>query len=142
VTAEEVLAEVLRQGGEVVPDPTRPRLLVPPALKPLVLEHREALRALLFDRAVTALVSMPLDQYGREGAPLEIRVSWSSVTLWFVPDARHAESLMAEGISRGRIWTARELMDLMSCSEPAQAAHVLALVKLELDGEVVEVRPR
>lgn len=47
MTPTEVLAEVLRAGGRVVPDPTRPRLVVPPALKPLVLAHREALRALV-----------------------------------------------------------------------------------------------
>lgn len=47
MTARDVLAEVLRAGGRVIPDPARPRLVVPPTLKPLVLEHREALRALV-----------------------------------------------------------------------------------------------
>jgi len=47
VTAQEVLVRVLEAGGKVIPDPDRPRLLVPPALKPLVLEHREVLRQML-----------------------------------------------------------------------------------------------
>lgn len=47
MTAQEVLAKVLGAGGRVVPDPQRLRLLVPPDLKSLVTEHREALRELL-----------------------------------------------------------------------------------------------
>lgn len=47
MSTEEVLAEVLRAGGRVISDPARPRLVVPPALKSLVLEHRAALRALI-----------------------------------------------------------------------------------------------
>lgn len=47
MTARDVLAKVLRAGGRVIADPVRPRLAVPPRLKSLVLEHREALRALV-----------------------------------------------------------------------------------------------
>jgi hypothetical protein len=48
VTPADVLQQVLEAGGQIVPDPARPRLLgVPENLKPLVLEHREALRALV-----------------------------------------------------------------------------------------------
>lgn len=47
MTPAEVLAKVLESGGRVVADPDRPRLLVPPALKSLVVEHREALRELV-----------------------------------------------------------------------------------------------
>lgn len=50
MTAEEVLAQVLEAGGRVILDPERPRLLVPPALKPLVAEHRYALRHLVLYR--------------------------------------------------------------------------------------------
>ncbi len=47
MTPAEVLAKVLEAGGKVIADPDRPRLLVPPHLRPLVAEHREALRELV-----------------------------------------------------------------------------------------------
>ncbi len=47
MTPAEVLTKVLEAGGRVIRDPERPRLLVPPPLKPLVAEHREALRRLI-----------------------------------------------------------------------------------------------
>lgn len=47
MTPQELLARILDAGGQVIPDPHRPRLLVPSALKPLVAEHREALRELV-----------------------------------------------------------------------------------------------
>jgi hypothetical protein len=61
VTAEEVLTKVLEAGGRVIPDPTRPRLFVPPALEPLVIEHRVALRALVLGSADAALSSPTRD---------------------------------------------------------------------------------
>ena len=54
MTARDVLEEVLRAGGRVIPDPIRPRLVVPPDLKPLVLQHRAALRALVLARTAHA----------------------------------------------------------------------------------------
>lgn len=86
------------------------------------------------------LLSLSLPSFAREGQPLEVRVPWWPQTLWFVPDERYAGLLQADGISRGRIWTARELLDLMATRDPADAARVVAIVKLEFDGEVVEVR--
>jgi hypothetical protein len=84
---------------------------------------------------------MPLDQFSRAGHPLEIRVPWWPQTLWFVPDEPHASLLEAEGVSRGRIWTAGELMDLLTIrNQPA--ARLAAIAKLEFGGDVVEVRPR
>ena len=47
MTPAEVLTKVLEAGGQVIPHPEHPRLLVPPDLKPLVAEHREALRRLV-----------------------------------------------------------------------------------------------
>ena len=58
MTAHDVLAEVLRAGGRVVHDIARPRLMVPPALKPLVLEHREALGALVLAEAAREAASL------------------------------------------------------------------------------------
>lgn len=47
MTAREVLARVIAEGGQVIPDPERPRIVVPPALESLVREHRKELRALI-----------------------------------------------------------------------------------------------
>ena len=76
-----------------------------------------------------------------EGQPLEIRVSWWPVTLWFVPDVRHAEALRREGIARERIWTASELIVLLEAPPPTtEALRVITIARREFGGEVVEVR--
>jgi len=183
LTAQELLNAVLKAGGRIIPDPARPRLLVPADLKPLVAEHRDLLRALVLARAVQDrsphpsasnisdppgrleieradgegsgdsagqeseelphLLSMPLGVFAREGQLLEVRVPYLAQTLWFVPGESDAEGLTQEGISRGRIWTARELADLLSCAG-LSPNHVkaVALAKIELGGDVVEVRRR
>ena len=96
-----------------------------------------------FAEAVARLVGMPLDQYARHGAPLEVRVPWHGETLWFVLDDRQAEALVREGVSRGRIWTAGELGELMTLPEPTpEIVQRIALVKREFGGDIVEVRRR
>ena len=90
--------------------------------------------------SVHPLLLLPLDAFAAHGQPLEIRVPWWAQTLWFVPDELHALRLGAEGVSRGRIWTAGELMDLLTVRDQP-AARMAAIAKLEFNGEVVEVRP-
>ncbi len=92
---------------------------------------------------VAPLLAMPLDQFAREGQCLEIRVAWHPETLWFVPDERDAAALAREGVGRGRVWTARELMDLMALSDlTPETVRTLALTKCAVDGDIVEVRRR
>lgn len=91
--------------------------------------------------AALQVLRMPVDQFCQTGGPLEIRVAWWPQTLWFVPDESHARRLEAEDVSRGRIWTARELIDLLGVRDQP-AARMVAIAKLEFGGEVVEVRPR
>jgi hypothetical protein len=92
---------------------------------------------------VNESLAMPLDEYARAGAPLEVRVPWHGETLWLVPDERHAEILAREGVSRGRIWAAGELMDLMALPERTpETVRTIALAKVAIDGEIVEVRRR
>ena len=92
---------------------------------------------------VARLLAMPLDRFEAEGAPLELRVSWLPLTLWFAPTEADAEALVGEGVSRGRVWTARELMDLLSIPGLSlERVQTVARAKLELGGEVVEVRPQ
>ena len=88
-------------------------------------------------------LQMALDEYGRAGAPLEVRVPWFPVTLWFVPDARHLRALVTEGVGRGRIWTAAELSDLLAGPGLALGeVRTIAYTKVFFGGEVVEVRGR
>ena len=92
---------------------------------------------------VVAMLAMPLDQFAREGQCLEIRVSWFPETLWFVPDERDAAALACEGVGRGRVWTARELAELMALSGGTpKTVRTLALAKCVIDGDIVEVRGR
>ncbi len=92
---------------------------------------------------IARLLGLPLDRFEREGSPLEIRVPWLAETLWFVPRHGDAEALAKGGISRGRIWTARELKDLLTIiGLTAEELQTIARAKLEFGGEVVEVRPR
>src|ERR1700730_13548349 len=90
--------------------------------------------------AVGRLLTMPLDIFAREDQLLEVGVPWLPVTLWFVPSEADGERLVRQGIGRGRIWTARELDDLVSCAGlgPDQV-KVVALAKIEFDGTVVDV---
>src|SRR6266849_977280 len=129
----------------------RPASVVPADLRDVMKEHKgEILKLLATDAgdglaeaptpgspsaprpALARMLGMPLDVFAREGQPLEVRVPWAPVTLWFCPDARHAEILVSDGVSRGRIWTAAELMDLLSPADlTREAARVVALAKLE-----------
>lgn len=90
---------------------------------------------------VHPLLLLPLDEFAHRGQPIEIRVPWWPLTLWLVPDERHARLLEAEGVSRGRIWTAGELIDMLAVPDQP-SARMVAIAKLEFGGEVVEVRPR
>lgn len=166
-TAVEVALSRLRQLGVTLTPAgdrirCRPASIVPSELLDILKQHKGELLHLLAAEAgdgvvqTTAadlggvpvlvpadLLGMPLDVFAREGQPLEVRVPWAPVTLWFCPDARHAEILVSNGVSRGRIWTAAELMDLLSPADLApEAARVFALAKLEFDGDVVAVGRR
>lgn len=91
---------------------------------------------------VAELVAMPLDRFAREGHCLEVRVPWLDVTLWFVPEERDAAAIGRTGTSRGRVWTASELMALMALPDRTPAiVETVARAKLAVDGDIVEVRP-
>jgi hypothetical protein len=93
--------------------------------------------------AAAQFLPMPLDLFKASGARLEVSVPWLNMTLWFVPTENDANILVKRGVSRGRIWTAGELIDLMSVdSLTKSAARTIALAKLEFDGDVIGVWPR
>lgn len=92
---------------------------------------------------VRQILALPLDRFVDEGCPLEVRVPWLDGSLWFVPGEADAEAMAREGVSRGRIWTAGELMDLLMISGlTPDLVKTIAQAKLELGGEVVEIRSR
>jgi hypothetical protein len=90
-----------------------------------------------------AFLGMSLNEFARRGASLQVRVPWLDVTLWMVPGDRDADGLTAEGVLRGRIWTASELMQLIAIADrTSETVNTVAHAKLELDGEITEVRIR
>jgi hypothetical protein len=86
---------------------------------------------------------MSLNEFGHRGAWLELMVPWLPVTLWIVPGEPDVTALLADGVSRGRIWTASELLNLLQIVERSQGIiESLTHTKLVMDGDIIEVRPR
>ena len=87
---------------------------------------------------VARVLGLPVDQLDRM---LEVRVPWLPAALWFVPSESHAEVLTLKGVHRGRIWTARELHDLLSIPGITKAgARTIAEAKREFGGAVTALR--
>ncbi len=96
-----------------------------------------------FEEAVARLVAVPLDQFEHEGQLLEVRVPWHNETLWLVPEGRDTEALDWAGVERGRVWTARELMEVMALPDLASdTVRTIAVAKMTLGGEIVKVKRR
>jgi hypothetical protein len=93
--------------------------------------------------ALADLLAMPLDVFAREGRAIEVRVPWWPATIWFVPDIRNAEALCCEGIARPRVWTADELLSLLTAA-PLTTGVLATVMRARgaFDGQVVEVRRR
>jgi hypothetical protein len=91
-----------------------------------------------FAHAVTTSVWTPLDGREDAGVLLEVRVPWWPDTLWFVPVARDADRLSADGVARHRVWTFRELVSFLE-GFPLDPTSLSALmvVRREFNGEVV-----
>lgn len=86
---------------------------------------------------VAQLLSMPLDRFEREGAPMEIKIPWFDKTLWFVPGEAEAGDLVKEGVHRGRIWTGKELRDLLAIpSMTREPVKKVATAKAIFEGTV------
>jgi hypothetical protein len=93
-----------------------------------------------FEEAVGRVLALPLDAFADAGQPLKIRVPWWREPLYFVPRESDVGGLLREGVSRGAIWTGRELADLLTVPGITRAgARTVALAKLTIAGEVAEV---
>lgn len=87
---------------------------------------------------MTHELGLPLERLAQ---PVEVRMAWCPVPLWFVPDDLAAERLVADGISRGRVLTVVELAALLAIPGLTTAgARRLALAKLGVDGALTRVR--
>ncbi len=94
-----------------------------------------------FCQAVAILTAMPLDLFEAQGSPLEVRVPWWPDTLWFVPTAADAQHLETDGVTRCRIWTARELMHLVNAAPfTGEVLTVLMVVRRDFSGEIVRIQ--
>jgi hypothetical protein len=83
---------------------------------------------------------MPLREFAHRGAPIAVRVPWYTDILWFVPSEAEVVLLERDGVQRGRIWTAAELLELLSLPRSGiERVITLALAKLEFRGDIVMV---
>jgi hypothetical protein len=149
VSAEELLAELRARGATVTTVAGRLRVEAPKgALTPDLRTALEARRGDLLKAlgggpapAVEQLLALPLDRFAEARQLLQVHVRWWPESLWFVPSSADAEDLRREGVSRGRVWTARELADLLAIPGLSRDAILTAAqAKLAFGGEVVGVR--
>jgi hypothetical protein len=91
------------------------------------------------DPEAARVLALPLDRLDQM---VEVRVPWHDTPLWFVPSETDAEVLTAEGVSRGVIWTARELADLIALGLTRDQVQTLAHAKRAVGGDVVLWRTR
>ena len=59
-------------------------------------------------------IGMSCSEFGRQRFAVEIRIPGVDGTIWLAPQPVDAARLVSEGIGRGRIFTSRELTDLLS----------------------------
>jgi hypothetical protein len=85
-----------------------------------------------------AIAGALVGDFAQHGHVHEVRVPGVPGTLFLVPTAAEGERLTTrEQVSRGRIWTAREVADLLITSVSATDFSAVALAKLAFDGELV-----
>lgn len=89
---------------------------------------------------VDRVLDMPVSAFERQQSALELRVGWWHETLWLVPTARAANTLLAEGVSAGRISRAQELARFLAAPglEHDDISRV-GRVKAALGAEIVSV---
>ena len=91
-------------------------------------------------RLEARLLGLSLDDFAEQDYSIELAVPWLEETIWFVPRAEHIDDLVRDGVHRGRIWTARELKDLLSVPGLTEQDLIsLGRLKLAFDGEVLSV---
>ena len=143
--ATEILADLRHRKVRVRAVGDRLRLKAPPGVlspgdRDALSSHKTEMLAQL--ERENRLLGFSLTDFEQSGCPLEIDVPGLGQTLWFVPRDGDAGALLAEGVRRGRIWTAAELRDIVTAPglTPEDVIR-LAQAKLVFNAEVVDVRP-
>lgn len=96
------------------------------------------------ESAAPRLTRELIEDFAAHGAVTEIRVPGIPETLFMAPTLDDARRLMVwEGVSRGRIWTAAELADVVTIpNRTPETWAAIAIAKITFDGDVVEIRQR
>ena len=110
---------------------TAPKGVVTDELRQDLKHHK--LEILAFLERKEKLLGMPLDEFARSRYRAELLVPGCSQSLWWVPTSLDVDSLMQQGIARGRIWTVAELQRLWDLGDLDQEqVQTLARIKMEL----------
>ncbi|MCP3994731.1 MAG: hypothetical protein GY722_06670 [bacterium] len=108
-------------------------------------EHRVFLKARkpeLIERLrfESALLDMTIEEFSRQRYSIELHVDWLDETIWIVPTVSAARQLVRGGINRGRVWTAKELLDLLRIDDlQSTEARRIARLKATFGLEILSV---
>jgi hypothetical protein len=85
-------------------------------------------------------IGMSCSEFGHQRFAVEIRIPGVDGTIWLAPQPVDAARLVSEGIGRGRIFTARELADLLSIETlTPDDFQKIARLRIAFGAEIVEV---
>lgn len=115
-----------------------PKGVITPEIRETLCELKpDLLEVLSLERK---LVDMSLTDFEQQNQAIEVKVEWLEDTVCFVPRPEHVQILSGAGIRRGRIWTSRELADLLSISRmPHRDLMNIARFKAAFGAEIVTV---
>ena len=82
------------------------------------------------------VLGMSLEQFGQAHLAVKVKIPDDTEPHWFVSGPPEVEGLRKEGVSRGVIWTARELADVMGAGWSRETIGRLIAVKRTFDGTV------
>lgn len=85
--------------------------------------------------SLDAMLSMPLEEFGRRALALRIRLPDGS-ECWFASGSKEVAILRGEGIERGSIWTARELADVLGAGWDRTTIGRLIATKRTFNGTI------
>lgn len=90
-----------------------------------------------------AVIGMSFEEFAQADFAIEIAVPWLDRSLWLIPHAKYIDQLLAQGVERGRIWTAAEMADLYTIDgvEPSDRVSI-AKLKATFGATVLSVEPR
>ena len=85
-------------------------------------------------------IGMSCSEFAQQRFAVELRIPSVDGTIWLAPQPRDAARLVSEGISRGRILTARELADLLSIEKlTSDDFQAIARMRAAFGAEILEV---